>query len=114
VNKPWAVIQQETKFSELNLIQGGTASPYLSSSLPFLTTHQPATSAVTPYTLVASLDTEPVANSYSGEIHTHSSSTISSSIRSPLGSAASVAVLQKSSSTYSSSLHFFEKPNSAH
>jgi hypothetical protein len=34
-----------------------------------------------PYTLAASLDTEPVASSYSGEIRTHSSSTISSSIR---------------------------------
>ena len=33
-----------------------------------------------PYTCAASLDTEPGASSYSGEIHTHSSSTISSSI----------------------------------
>ena len=36
--------QQETTFSELNLIQGSTASRYLSSSLPFLTTHQLGTS----------------------------------------------------------------------
>jgi hypothetical protein len=49
-------------------MQGGTASPCFSPSLPFLTTLQPATSALTPYTLVASLDTEPVASSYSDEI----------------------------------------------
>ena len=61
-----------------------------SQSLPFfLATFLDYTSnsdfGSTPYTLIASLDTEPVANSYSGEIRTHSSSTISSSIRSPLG-----------------------------
>ena len=39
-----------------------------------------------PYTCAASLDTEPVASSYSGEIRTHSSSTISSSIRAFYGS----------------------------
>jgi hypothetical protein len=62
-----------------------------SQSLPFfLATFLDYTSnsdfGSTPYTLLASLDTEPVANSYSGEIRTHSSSTISSSIRSWLGS----------------------------
>jgi hypothetical protein len=64
-------------FSELNLIQGSTASRYLSSSFHFLTTHQRETSfglaPLTSYTHAASLDTEPLARSYSGRILTCSS-----------------------------------------
>ena len=59
--------------SELNTIQGSTASRYLSSSQSFLCMLQRVTSETSPasrlhapYKLAATLDTEPRAKSYSG------------------------------------------------
>ncbi len=55
--------------SELNLIQGLTASQYLSPSLPFVYAST-LDFGETPYTNAAKLDTEPVANSYSDGVLT--------------------------------------------
>lgn len=41
MHRPWAVIQQETKLSELYLVQGGTASPipfFLATFLDYTST----------------------------------------------------------------------------
>ncbi|TWU51548.1 hypothetical protein Poly59_31400 [Rubripirellula reticaptiva] len=57
-------------FSELNLVQGLTASQYLSPSLPFCLRFNVGLQRETSYTNAAKLDTEPVANSYSDGIHT--------------------------------------------
>jgi len=69
MHTPWAG-STGRKISELNAIQGGRAIP-----LPFilttsLCTLQPATSASPPYTLAATLDTKPLARSYSGGVCT--------------------------------------------
>jgi hypothetical protein len=60
-------------FSELNLVQGLTASQYLSPSLPFCLRFNVGFRHVL-YTNAAKLDTEPVASSYSGGVRTRSSS----------------------------------------
>ena len=60
--------------SELNLVQGLTASQYLSPSLPFCLRFNAglrgkiaeAIRTLGPYTNTAKLDTEPLAKSYSG------------------------------------------------
>ena len=70
MHKPWAE-SNSYKFSELNTVQGGTASPCLSSSLPFCLRFSQRLRRV-PYTLAAKLDTEPAANSYSGGIYPRS------------------------------------------
>ncbi len=61
------------RISELNTIQGGSAKPYLSSSLPFCVRFNVAFRLV-PYSNAATLDTEPPAKSYSGGSLTHLSS----------------------------------------
>lgn len=68
MQKPWAVSNRKTMISELNLIQGWTASPYLSSSLPFCVRFNQRLRREMSYTLTATLDTGPVANSYPGGI----------------------------------------------
>lgn len=82
--------------SELNTIQGSTASRYLSSSQSFLCTLQRVTSETSPtlrlhapYKHAATLDTEPVATSYSGGSPTRLSSKHFQYARSPLCSSAS-------------------------
>ncbi len=72
-------------FSELNLVQGLTASQHLSPSLPFCLRFNVGFRHV-PYTNAAKLDTEPVANSYSGGIRTRSSSSHFQSARAFHGS----------------------------
>ena len=62
-----------TRISELNTIQGGSAKPYLSSSLPFCVRFNVAFRPM-PYNNAATLDTEPPAKSYSGGSLTHLSS----------------------------------------
>ncbi len=63
-----------TKISELNTIHSRTATPGPFILVSFLCTLQPATSAKPPYTLAATLDTEPLARSYSGGIYPRLSS----------------------------------------
>ena len=63
-------IQQETIFSELNLVQGSTASRYLSPSLPLCIRSGQPLQLMVPNRLAAMLDTEPVASSYSGGVLT--------------------------------------------
>jgi hypothetical protein len=68
MNKPWAG-SDSYQISGLNTVQGSTVSRYLSTSLPFCVRFNVA---VTIH--AATLDTGPVANSYSGGSRTHLSS----------------------------------------
>ena len=65
MHTPWAG-SNSYNLSELNTIQGGVASPCLSSSLPFCVRFNVA---VTRH--AATLDTEPLAKSYPGGSRTH-------------------------------------------
>ena len=60
--------------SELNTIQGGTASPYLSSSLPFCLRFNMTFRGGAPYSHAAKLDTGLVTSDYPGGIPSRSSS----------------------------------------
>jgi hypothetical protein len=64
---PWAG-SNSYKFSELNTVQGSTVSRYLSSSLSFCVRFSQTfrTGNAVPYSQAATLDTEPLAKSYSG------------------------------------------------
>jgi len=68
MHTPWAG-SDSYNLSELNTVQGSTVSRYLSSSLPFCVRFNVA---VTRH--AATLDTEPLAKSYSGGRRTHLSS----------------------------------------
>jgi hypothetical protein len=64
MNKPWAG-SDSYQISGLNTVQGSTVSRYLSTSLPFCVRFN-----VTVTRRAATLDTEPLAKSYSDWIHT--------------------------------------------
>ena len=67
LQKPWAG-SNSYKISELNTVQGSTASRYLYSSLPFCVRFNQALriGKAGPYSQAATRDTEPLAKSYSG------------------------------------------------
>ena len=65
MHKPWAG-SDSYKISGLNTVHGWTASPVLSSSLPFCVRFNVALRGGTPYSHAATLDTGPVASGYPG------------------------------------------------
>lgn len=71
MHTPWAE-SKSYNLSELNTIQGGVASPCLSSSLPFCVRFNRALPLeIQPYSQAATLDTKPLAKSYLGGNHSH-------------------------------------------
>lgn len=74
VSAPHPKGRQIAKISELNTIQGGTATPYSSSSLPFCVRFNAPLRVIARIGTLATLDTEPLARGYSGGIPTRSSS----------------------------------------
>ncbi len=95
MHKPWAESERKqsphvSMAAELNTIQGGTANPYLSSSLPFCLRFnvelRPHLGGGLPYNNAAKLDTGPRAKSYPGGIRPRSSSNHFQSARSSHGS----------------------------
>ena len=84
MHTPWAG-SNSYNLSELNTIQGGVASPCLSSSLPFCVRFNRALRlASQPYSQAATLDTKPLAKSYLGGSRSHWSSTHFQYARAPL------------------------------
>ena len=71
MHTPWAE-SKSYNLSELNTIQGGVASPCLSSSLPFCVRFNRALPLeIQLYSQAATLDTKPLAKSYLGGSHSH-------------------------------------------
>ena len=71
MHTPWAE-SKSYNLSELNTIQGGVASPCLSSSLPFCVRFNRALPLeIQLYSQAATLDTKPLAKSYLDGSHSH-------------------------------------------
>jgi len=74
MHRPWAESDRKQRFRSSIPFRAGQPVPYLSSSLPFCVRFNAGLRRETSYTYAATLDTEPLARSYSGGIHTRSSS----------------------------------------